>query len=727
MRMAPGVVLGPCPGLHHSGSQENKVGLDDPVKDIRRKERPFMPQTDQTNSDRQSLDPVAAPLSGSDRTERLLAMFLIVVITCAVYFPVVNQQFAQWDDLKFINMVWKPGWERAWAIVSDFTLSHKAESYYNPLHLLSLMFDQALVGASESPVAWIAKLMNVLYHVLNALLVYLLLFRIVKERIPAFVGALIFALHPVQVGTVAWVAERKNLLCAFFYLGAVIAFLQYLKESHAKYLVLVVICFIAGLLSKPSAVTLPVVLAGLVVVTGVERFRCWPVCALIGGLTVFAVFWGMYVMSTELTVGWLLPPLTYRPMLAAGAIWFYVEKFLVPINLSPIYPRWELEPNLPIFVFLLVALLASLSALAYFRQRINKWALWGVFFFLANLALTIGLVPFGYMSHTYVADHFMYLPMVGVVLVCAAALKALLARFPVASVQGKVAMGLIYGWICLLGGLSIHQTWLWRNPTSMWEATLKGNPESIAAHNNYGLLCLEKGDLDKAEALFKRAAELAPAFEVPYLNLGRVAIKKNELEQARMFFARAAQLNSKEPLAFIMQGRVLRQLGRNHESTQFFEAVVQTKPQSAELHCELGLSYYNDGDEDKAIEEFKRSMELAPFLAEPYFQYGAILLGRGEIDKAIGLLEKSAQFSGRAETHNVLGAAYAQKGDLPRALKEFYTAFKIQPNFPGLIDNLANALVDNGRNGDAKRLCAESDLQGKPCSEETLKRLTGGQ
>ncbi len=588
------------------------------------------------------------------------------------------------------------------------------------------MLDQAMVGPREAPVPWIAKSMNVFYHVLNALLVYLLLFRIVKDRIPAFVGALIFALHPVQVGTVAWVAERKNLLSTLFYLGAVIAFLQYLKQNGSKYIVIVVLCFVGGLLSKPSVVTLPIVLAGLVVATGWENFRHWPVRALIGGLLVAASLWGTYVMSTELTVRSLLPPIPYRPMIAAGAIWFYIEKFLVPVNLSPIYPKWQLEPNLLIFSLLLVALIAALCALVYFRDRVNKWALWGVFFFLANLALTIGLVPFGYMSHTYVADHFMYLPMVGVVLVCATANKALMARCPAESLRGKVAIGLIYCWIGLLGVLSIHQAWLWRDPGSMWAATLKGNPESVAAYNNYGLLSLEKGDLEKAETLFKKAGELAPHFDVPYLNLGRVAIQKNDLERARELFARASQLNPDDPLGFIMQGRILRQMGRNTESTAFFRGAVEKKPQSAELHCELGLSYYNDGDEEKAIEQFKTSIELAPFLAEPYFQYGAILLGRGETDKAIELLEKSAKFSSRAETYNVLGAAYAQKGEFPRALKEFSKAFKIQPSFPGLVDNLANALMDNGRRADAQRLCTESDSVGKPCSADTVKRLSVG-
>ena len=201
-------------------------------------------------------------------TERTVGILLLILIISAVYLPVINQQFSGWDDVKYITAVWKPGWQRAWRIVTDFDLQYTGEVYYNPLHMLSLMADQLLSNSPDQPSAWIAKLMNVVYHTANSVLVFLLLLMTGTGRRPAFIGALIFAVHPVQVGTVAWVAERKNVLAVLFYVASVMLFLRYLSTERRKYLWWVVLCFAASLLAKPSAVTLPVALATLPVVYG---------------------------------------------------------------------------------------------------------------------------------------------------------------------------------------------------------------------------------------------------------------------------------------------------------------------------------------------------------------------------------------------------------------------------------------------------------------------------
>jgi protein O-mannosyl-transferase len=697
--------------------------------------------------------------------ERRVAIVLLIVVVAAVYLPIVNQQFSGWDDVKFINAVWKPGWQRAWKIITDFDLQYTGEVYYNPLHMLSLMADQLLSTSAAKPSASVSKLMNVVYHAANSVLVFFLMLMAGTRRRPAFIGALIFAVHPVQVGTVAWVAERKNLLAALFYLASVMMFLKYLAlkggnlrsgagaaasegsaslsaafqncetstaclhtvpptpDKRLRYLVGVILCFAASLLAKPSAVTLPVVLATLPIVLGYEGFKRKEVIGLLVSLFVMALGWGAYVLLTERTYSAILPAWPYRPFISAGAFWFYVSKLLIPVGLVPIYPRWNVTAHIPAFSALLATFLTVIAAIAYFWRKIDKWILWGILFFAINLVLVSGLIPFGYMSHSFVADHFLYLPMVGVALIIARGLEKLFNKFGVDSTSGKLLMVALYVWVAVLGVASVRQTWLWRNPLSMWEATLKANPNSFAANNNLGLLLMTRGDYDRAFTLFKRASELAPGLDVPYFNMGDVSRLTGDTAQAKKMYAKTIQINPGHIEAIVSLAEIVWKEGKRNKAIEFLKKFIKRNPRSGMLHNELGLFYYEQGAEADALREYSLAIELDPFLPLPYIQKGAMLLSKGLPDQAIPLLKTAVTLKERADAYNVLGAAYAQKGQYARALEEFRAAYKIRPGFPGLTDNIANALIDLHDYADASRFCSENGKLGMPCAEGTLKRI----
>ena len=250
-------------------------------------------------------------------------------------------------------------------------------------------------------------------------------------------------------------------------------------------------------------------------------------------MLLIAAGWGLGVTRTERTFSWVLPPWPYRPLLASGAIWFYIAKFVLPVHLTPIYPKWNVPANVGWFGFLTGLLALVSAAVFYFRKRIDLWILWALLFFLVSLAPVSGLIPFGYMNHSYVGDHLLYLPMVGLVVVVARLAQSLLDKIGAASRYGRALMGLMCVWVCVLGFASLRQERLWRNPAAMWEATLEQNPTSPAAYNNYGYLCMTKGDLEKAEALFKKAIEFGPGLDKPYFNLGLIYQSRGELEPRR--------------------------------------------------------------------------------------------------------------------------------------------------------------------------------------------------
>jgi tetratricopeptide (TPR) repeat protein len=676
------------------------------------------------------LNPLRSPAEHHSRrasSERWLTIFLLIAITVATYFPILSHQFADWDDSKLIRAVWKPSWERAWRIVTDFDLTYSREVYYSPIHLLSLMADQAVVGRSERPQAWIAKLVNVGLHAANTWLVFTLLLMIGVGTRAAFIASLVFALHPIQVGTVAWITERKNLLATFCYVGSLVLFIKYLRAGGPSRLLAVTLLFVAGILSKPSSVTLPLVLLTLVpLVAPGGRPSNSPVrgvALLLGVLFVMAFAWGIFVLSTERTYSWVLPAWPYRPLIAAGAIWFYVSKFIVPVGLVPLYPRWDVEHELGWFVLLLIALLTAAGLVIYFRNRIDRWILWGILFFLINILLVSGLIPFGYMTHSFVADHFLYLPMVGLAVCVARLIDIAYGRSGAISRYSTILTIGLYVWVCLLGIAAVRQTWMWKDPTSMWEATLKVNKGSFVAYNNYGLVAMASGDYPKALSLFQKAVELAPRQPVPRKNIAWIYLQLGDTGRARELYASAAALNPRDPSAPAMLGALLRKESKLDEAIEFLRKSVTQLPGSGLLREELGIAYHAAGLEQEALAAFQKATKVEPLRAAPYMYQAAISISHKDFDRGIALLERSLSLAESAEARNLLGVAYARTGQTGRALEEFQRAFKLQPALLGITDNVANTLMDLGRYEAAREFCVRAEKSGRPCLIETLKRL----
>ncbi len=648
---------------------------------------------------------------------------LLAALTAAVYSPVVTQQFSHWDDPKHIKAIWKPGWERALRIVTDFNLEYTGVAYYTPVHFLSLMAEQAVAGSDIRPQAWVAKLMNVVYHILNTLLLFALLRMTGIERRAAFVGTLIFAIHPVQVGTVAWVAERKNLLATLFYLSAMISYLDFSRTRRAASFVLVILFFLLGLLSKPAVVTLPVALAAWLLIVPHQGQGNKGRYALIGIMFVTALAWGLYTISTEVSFSGMLPPWPYRPLLAAGTIWFYVGKLVFPHDLVVLYPRWDIIGHGAWFVFLALLLTIVVGLIVTFRKRLDGLILWGMSLFVINILPVAGFVPFGHMGHSFVADHFLYLPMVGAALVVARGLELLFDAIGDRPVAKTGVITASYALVCILGILSVRQTWLWSDPAVQWEATLKVNKTSPAVHNNYGWVLLERGQLDKSLAHFEKAAELAPHMVAPYQNMGRIYYKMGDRSSASEMFKKARKLGSKSTYPRIMIGYILREEGKHDEAIDYFTREVKADPSSALLRAELALSYYSAGRVEEALAELDRAIKVGPLEPSSYVHKAMIFSDKGDLSGAEPLLKKSLDLEPNAEAYNMLGTVYARQGKMVQAYQEFRKAYALKPGLVGIRDNVARSLVKMNQISHAQEFCAGEARVGRPCSRKILKLL----
>lgn len=648
-------------------------------------------------------------------------MLLVVIITAVAYASVVDHQFCNWDDGKHVEAVWPPGWESAVRVVADLNLKHTQVAYYSPLHFLSLMLDQALIAPNPSPEAWVSKVSNVVFHAANSALVFCLLLMLGVSRTAAVVGSLVFALHPLQVGTVAWIAERKNLLCTFFYLCALISGICFFRTGSVRYAVLVFLATLAGLLSKPAAVTVPVALVLLAAAYGWKPRQTLRAAIGLTALCALAVGWGLFVLTTERTYPFILPPLIYRPLTAAGALWFYAGKFLAPVGLAAVYPRWDVIGHHVFFTGLFFMLAAATLLVAVYWRRVDRLILWGLCFFVLNLLPVSGLVPFGYMVHSFVADHFAYLPMVGLCAVVAGMVDGFTARLnPNAQ---KVLLGVICAWIGVLGVISVKQIDRWKDSASLWEATLKINTTSPAVYNNYGLVLLDKGDYSKALTMFQKAIQLAPRFDIAYYNAGKSYFHMGDRRKAREMYTKTLELNPSHEWARVMLATLLVGEGQNDKAIAFLKESVRKVPDSAMLRSQLGSLYYSLGREDEALDEFNGALGINPNFFEALVHKGSIMLSRGKPGEAIDLAGKALKVGQDAEAHHILAAGYASKGRFQDALPHFREALRLNPALDGLRDNFANALIDSGDPFAAQKYCSEASKTGTPCAEETLARI----
>lgn len=657
--------------------------------------------------------------------ERWIAILIVCAATIATFSPILTHGFSDWDDGKFISAVWKPSLERAWAVIADFDLSHSKTSYYSPLAILSLMLDQALILPLNEPQAWISKLGNLALHTLNTVLLFLLLHRLGLSRFQCLVGSLVFGLHPLQVGAVAWIAERKTILCGLFYLLSMLAYLRRLDSSRIGPLFASLIFILLALLSKPAAVTIPIVLlAYRFIIHKNEPFRSTEIAFFIVSIAMVAG-WGIFTLHTELTYRGILPPLIYRPLIVSSAILFYLYKFLIPLNLAPIYPKWEIIQSPGLFAIPLVLVTIAGIAIIYFRHRIHRLILFGVVFFLVNLAPVSGLAPFGYMQFSYVADHFMYFPIIGLAIIVSVLVGALFSWAALDDSKALRTMALIavYGWLGALAIASVNQTQVWKTPASVWEATLEVNPKAMPAIHNYAQVYIDSKEYDKALVLLARARELAPRFFKVYRSMGWVYFLKGEYDKALIYFNKSAKINPGDAMSHKLAANAMERLKGYESAVARLKEGLEQNPESALLICELGRLRLRTGKVDAAMARFTEAIQLEPQYAPSYIYRAEAFLDRQDYKAALRDAESALARVNSAKAYNMLGVASINLGMPRKALAGFLKAYEINPRSPGVVDNVANVIMDLGNYSVAHDFCKKNQGRLHPCSETTMRRI----
>jgi len=569
-------------------------------------------------------------------------------------------------------------------------------------------------------------------HLLSALLFWRLLRKLfaLGEGPPGplgpWLGGMIFAIHPLAVESVAWISELKNTLSLPPLLLAMTIYVDgFFGAADArpgpKRRRLSLAWFLVALLAKSSVVMFPAVLLLFAWwrrgrIARADLWASAPFFALSLGLGLVTIWFQHHRAIGEAGLaigGW--PSRTAGAGLAAL---FYLGKFLWPTNLLLIYPRWHLTPPSPAQFLPWAAIVAVVGWLWAARERGaspggKRTTLFGLGCFGVNLAPVLGFVPMAYLRLSWVADHFAYVPMLGLAGLAAAGAAAAAQRARFRPGLGATVVVLITGVCALLAGASHRDAAVFRNEETVWRRTLQGNPDSWTAHNDLGIVLAAEGRPAEAIQHYREALRLKPDFANAHNNLGlalgatgRTAEATAEFQEAIRIESDYAEARSNLGMALVATGRTgeaiaqyqealrirsdyaqahnnlgvaLRRLGRTADAVGQFEEAVRGQPDYAEAHNNLGLALHETGRTAEAVAQFEAAVRAQPSFAEAHENLGLALHETGRIPEAIDQYEEALRLNpGDARAHNNLGIALRDTGRTPEALAQFEEAARLR-------------------------------------------------
>ena len=545
--------------------------------------------------------PTGAASPGVANRQALAALGL-GLLAAAVYLPAFSAGFV-WDDEVFTDAAAVREWSGLWKIW--FAFSPRAipnEGHYWPLVHTTFWLEHKLWGFA--PAGYHA--VNVLLHAANTVLLWRLAGRL---DIPgAWAIAAVFAVHPLHVESVAWVIERKDLLSALFYLAAVSVWLRFSESGGRKHYALALVLFVLGLLCKSIVVTLP---AALLIchwwkrgrVDGVDLLRLAPFFAV--GIAIAAADTAFYAAREPLDLGYTV---VERVLIAAHALWFYVEKLLWPAGLAVIYPHWAVDAADPLAWGRLAAVIALGAALWVLRRRIGRGPFAGTAFFAVTLSPVLGFIDYGYMQFSFVADRYQYLAGIGPIAVLTGAAAYAARRLP--ERPRMAAAGLAAVALVVLGTLTFRQAEIYRDEVTFFGHIVAHNPAARGAQGNLGKALLDAGRLKEALSVFDAALERTPDDVDALANAGVALIRTGRFDEAEELLRRGLALDPRHRIVLQNLAESLRKRGRFEEALGYYRAAIDADPGNALAYAGMGDALVRLERYGEALKNLDRALAL---------------------------------------------------------------------------------------------------------------------
>jgi tetratricopeptide (TPR) repeat protein len=459
----------------------------------------------------------------------------------------------------------------------------------------------------------------------------------------AWFVAAIFALHPVQVESVAWITELKNTLSGVFFLSTIITYLKFDREGKKKFYTIAIGLFILGLTAKSVIATLPML---LLVIFWWKRGKIGWKTDVIPLLPFFVVgiAYGLFTAWVERKyIGAEGSAFTFtiieRCLIAGRAIWFYLNKIFLPVHLIFIYPRWNVSQVVWWHYLFPLATLGLAGVLWLLRNR-SRAPLATFLYFSVTLFPVLGFLNVYPFRFSFVADHFQYLACIGPIALSVAAIQWALGWLPKCR---RLFLRPIFYFIVLLslGALTWQQSGTYADAETLYTSTIRKNPDCWMAHNNLGLLLARSGRTGEAIVHYRKALEISPDYAQAHNNLGLLLAQAGQTDEAIAHYLDALEINRNFAEVHVNLGILLTNIGRIDEAMEHYKKALEINPNYAKAHNNLGNRLMERGRTDEAMAHYLRALEINPDYGSALKNLAAAFVKKNQPAKAVALLQRA--------------------------------------------------------------------------------------
>jgi len=595
----------------------------------------------------------------------------ILLLTLLVYLPSIsNELINTWDDGLYITE--NPFVKSLNAQNLKTIFTQQIASNYHPLTILSLAIDYQISGLSPE---WY-HIVNLIFHLLNTVLVFYFTFALFgyKHEYAAWVTAAIFALHPMHVESVAWISERKDVLFTAFFLLSLISYLKYIELNFpVKWYLLTALFFVLSVLSKPSAVVLPLVLPLIDYLKGrwfgvkmmLEKVALLPISIAIGLATVG-------IQSKDAMPEFARYSFLQHIQFASYSFLNYIVRFFAPFKLSALHPYPALTKGSLPLVFQIAPFAAALfvSAVVWSAKK-TRYLVFGVGFYLVNIVLVLQFVEVG---RAIIAERYTYLPYLGLAIPLTAGISLFLQNRPQYKnlIWGATAVVLLF-----FSLLTFQRVKVWKNSETLWTDVIIKYPRSDVAYDNRGVYYRSIKQNDKAMQDYNKVIEINPQYPLTYNNRGNIYFDQMKDDLALADYNKALQLDPENVKALTNRAIIHVRGKRYEEAMRDFDSAIKLDPSFSSIYFNRGIHYDLLDQNELALKDFTKYLELDP-------KHDGIWNSKGVSKQKLGRYEESLQdfnkaiqinntipqyYLNRSYSYNAMGNKQAALSDAQKAQK----------------------------------------------------------